>query len=395
MFEHSESDGCEVTLFLESDAVGISYETHRDLRRRLGSKWDPRRQKAFMEELPLIRSLLHEDGESLNWVSEFQENFWRMELTRCAETRLKMRAVRIQEKSRLCSLLDRGAVPPGFLSNPQWAERILFTLDRRGNYKISGISERLARISGVSEGEPLEQFFHTSLFYQSGLLFDLALLTDRTLQSANIALWSGKVHHMLMTVVPLGHRNRQILLSLRAVSAEAYYRMQLSGAGAHPAEELSGPAVALYHPADSSCQIPLVCNAAFQRIIDSGNASELLGNLAAHLHALPAREAKIHQTLNGKCYFCSASKAAGQGGSELFMTLWERPIDRLEEIGGKLTPRELEIARQLCHGHPLHCIAGYCGISEGTVKKTASNIYRKLGVGGRVELVHRLLPHDA
>lgn len=106
MFEHSESDGCEVTLFLESDAVGISYETHRDLRRRLGSKWDPRRQKAFMEELPLIRSLLHEDGESLNWVSEFQENFWRMELTRCAETRLKMRAVRIQEKSRLCSLLN-------------------------------------------------------------------------------------------------------------------------------------------------------------------------------------------------------------------------------------------------------------------------------------------------
>ena len=44
-------------------------------------------------------------GSSFFWISEFQENFWRIELTRCAETRLKMRAVCIQAKGHLCSLL--------------------------------------------------------------------------------------------------------------------------------------------------------------------------------------------------------------------------------------------------------------------------------------------------
>lgn len=43
-------------------------------------------------------------GSSFFWISEFQENFWRIELTRCAETRLKMRAVCIQAKGHLCSL---------------------------------------------------------------------------------------------------------------------------------------------------------------------------------------------------------------------------------------------------------------------------------------------------
>ena len=56
-------------------------------------------------------------------------------------------------------------------------------------------------------------------------------------------------------------------------------------------------------------------------------------------------------------------------------------------IGQILTPRELEIVRMTAQGSRNKIIAGQLGISEGTVKVHLHNIYEKLGVGGRMELV--------
>ena len=52
-----------------------------------------------------------------------------------------------------------------------------------------------------------------------------------------------------------------------------------------------------------------------------------------------------------------------------------------------LTPRELEIVRMVAHGLRNKAIAERLSISEGTVKVHLHNIYEKLGVDGRLELV--------
>ncbi len=52
-----------------------------------------------------------------------------------------------------------------------------------------------------------------------------------------------------------------------------------------------------------------------------------------------------------------------------------------------LTAREQEIALMLVQGHLLKDCAVTLGISYGTVKFHAANIYRKLGIGGRSELL--------
>jgi two-component system, NarL family, nitrate/nitrite response regulator NarL len=52
-----------------------------------------------------------------------------------------------------------------------------------------------------------------------------------------------------------------------------------------------------------------------------------------------------------------------------------------------LTPRELEIVRMVAHGLRNKVIAERLTISEGTVKVHLHNIYEKLGVDGRLELV--------
>ncbi len=55
--------------------------------------------------------------------------------------------------------------------------------------------------------------------------------------------------------------------------------------------------------------------------------------------------------------------------------------------GAPLTPREIEIVRMVAEGLRNRAIAERMSITEGTVKVHLHNIYEKLGVDGRLELV--------
>ena len=53
----------------------------------------------------------------------------------------------------------------------------------------------------------------------------------------------------------------------------------------------------------------------------------------------------------------------------------------------ELTDRELEVLHQLVDGHTNRRIALQLGLSAKTVMHHTGNVYRKLGVGGRVEAI--------
>jgi DNA-binding NarL/FixJ family response regulator len=57
------------------------------------------------------------------------------------------------------------------------------------------------------------------------------------------------------------------------------------------------------------------------------------------------------------------------------------------DVGQTLTPREVEIVQMVAHGFRNKVIAERLSISEGTVKVHLHNVYEKLGVDGRLELV--------
>jgi DNA-binding NarL/FixJ family response regulator len=57
------------------------------------------------------------------------------------------------------------------------------------------------------------------------------------------------------------------------------------------------------------------------------------------------------------------------------------------EVSKVLTPREIEIVRMITQGLRNKAIAERLSISEGTVKIHLHNIYEKLGVDGRLELM--------
>ena len=83
--------------------------------------------------------------------------------------------------------------------------------------------------------------------------------------------------------------------------------------------------------------------------------------------------AVVRQAVTGNVFF-----AAGQG----------TPAPS-QESEWNLTPREAEILRALAEGQSNKQIARTLWLSEQTIKYHLTNIYRKLGVRGRTEAVHR------
>jgi DNA-binding NarL/FixJ family response regulator len=74
-----------------------------------------------------------------------------------------------------------------------------------------------------------------------------------------------------------------------------------------------------------------------------------------------------------------------EAATRAFKTMLDR--DAAGTGGEPLTPREIEIVRMVAQGLRNRVIAERLSISEGTVKVHLHNIYEKLNVDGRLELV--------
>ena len=59
------------------------------------------------------------------------------------------------------------------------------------------------------------------------------------------------------------------------------------------------------------------------------------------------------------------------------------------EIGNPLTPKQLEVARLASRGVRIEDVASQLSITVGTAKLHLHQVYKKLGINSRVELVLR------
>ena len=64
----------------------------------------------------------------------------------------------------------------------------------------------------------------------------------------------------------------------------------------------------------------------------------------------------------------------------------------MERVGSQLTPRQRDVVQILMNGATRAEVAEELGISENTVKSNIREIYKRLGVKNRAELVQALKP---
>ncbi len=66
-------------------------------------------------------------------------------------------------------------------------------------------------------------------------------------------------------------------------------------------------------------------------------------------------------------------------------------VEQAENDIGRLSPRELEIARLLAAGYTGVNISALCGLSAHTVRTYIRRLYTKLGIYNRADLVRRIV----
>ncbi|MDX6582483.1 MAG: hypothetical protein QOI10_1667 [Solirubrobacterales bacterium] len=94
------------------------------------------------------------------------------------------------------------------------------------------------------------------------------------------------------------------------------------------------------------------------------------------MHEAPGSGWGVYLLLDG--YYADYSAAADAA---------DRHRERLQGTSGRLTPRERQVLRIAATSVSGPEIATRLGVSRATVKTHLSNIYRKLGVPGRVAAV--------
>ena len=112
------------------------------------------------------------------------------------------------------------------------------------------------------------------------------------------------------------------------------------------------------------------------KALQAGAAGYLLKNTS-----LPKIRASILETLDGGA---PMSPLIAKKVLSFFAAETHQTASASEE---QLTTREIEVARSLIDGNTYKQVAYYLHISPGTVKQHIKNIYRKLEVNSRVQLI--------
>jgi len=112
------------------------------------------------------------------------------------------------------------------------------------------------------------------------------------------------------------------------------------------------------------------------RALQAGAAGYLLKNTS-----LPKIRASILETLEG------GAPMSPLIAKKVLSFFTQEPQHAASTSEEQLTTREIEVARSLIDGNTYKQVAYYLHISPGTVKQHIKNIYRKLEINSRVQLI--------
>jgi predicted ATPase/DNA-binding CsgD family transcriptional regulator/DNA-binding XRE family transcriptional regulator len=132
-------------------------------------------------------------------------------------------------------------------------------------------------------------------------------------------------------------------------------------------------AAGLYQEAVTACQAGGQTHVAVEAMIGLGRARYQLGLADKATRQLREAEALAHQIANPQLV------------GEVTAALAEIGDGQVGRLPGNLTPRQAEVLRLLADGLSNKEIAARLYLSLGTVERHLTTIYRKLGLGGRVD----------
>ena len=300
------------------------------------------------------------------------------------------RRVGFPEQFQSEALSCRLGVVPSELVRRAPSETVILRRSGSG-FTAASISAGAAEAAGLCRGGDIARIRPFFYGIDPGRAAAACLDTGQCIRYLDMFTRGGRIKHLLLDFFPMAHEANYVAVTIRTLDCGEYYALQLPytdfSPQLTPIRENAAYAAFEYRGGEL---MPWRCNKAFRDIAWSEETQA-----AVYKRLLrPCRELGMLRCgitdMDGRRYFCAAFPSS-DGATHLAMLKLDDMDLGFEDYRDRLSPREREISRYILDGLSTRDIAAKLVIADGTVKKTVSNIYSKLGVKSRVELIRLML----
>ncbi len=340
-------------------------------------------------------SYIREGNECIRDLREIQGSFWSYALSynRPLLTITLLPIWDVDEASRTYSANNLVNMPLNKFCSCFY-DSVLIDCANSG-YRISSISPTLAELLDIKLGDPIENLFSCMRSICTDKLIKRALALNKISYFMDVCVRNKKPHHLLIMLVPLNHYEQRMLIGLHLLEAQDYYQMMKSvNISPKPICEAGNVGVAVLETDNGKFKKLINANPCFNRLVYSHEDFELLRTGIVPICCSKQSILTVSHRIGNLDCLIAAIPTMNSNQMFLFVMPATGPQLSIQSLADRLTKREFEIACHIVNGNSIKGISADCGITEGTVKKNLSNIYGKLQINNRVELVRLILAGD-
>ncbi len=254
---------------------------------------------------------------------------------------------------------------------------------------VTSVGSETTKLTGLSLGKPIDsavQYFNsletTEILKKS--------LRENTIVRLPDTFARGDVKtRLFLEIIPLLHTTPYILINFYVLSDELFFKLLKNRVSINTGDFNFNSFIhlAVYGCGDGGKLVVRKANKNFRILSERADFTALImGKLIGP--CLQKRSFMCRTIQIGEISYFSAAVPSDSCDEYLvFLIEYDKMDHDMEQSFKTLTPREREMAKLIVEGYSTKRIAFKLMIAEGTVKKTTSNIYKKLEVDSRVGLL--------
>ncbi|MDD4125354.1 MAG: LuxR C-terminal-related transcriptional regulator [Eubacteriales bacterium] len=385
-----DEDPCFTSSFILTQASTGYLKLKNWDSRVIGMEIDILFNSRFVEFFHEIRDVITNSGESLIFIKEIEGSFWKLEVNQVSKSIIFFGTV-INNASELrdyylSSELD---YMDFYLKQKHYKDSVLIKNTENG-FIVDSIGIEIEKATGLSPGRSISEAFGYFNCLESTEILQSCLRENITIRHLDTFRRGGIKKRVVLELIPLCHNNKYILISCYAIEDELFYRLIKNRVGITSKDfnYFAFLHVAVYGYIESIKKFTVIKrNINFACLAEKNDLNEIITHEllepCLRQHFLISRIIE----LGGVSYIAVALPSVESNDYLVFLVKYDKMNQIIEECFSSLTPREREITELIIEGCSTKRIAIELHIAEGTVKKTTSNIYKKLGVYSRVGLM--------
>ncbi len=262
-------------------------------------------------------------------------------------------------------------------------------------YRIASISPSFSELAGINIGDPIDVLLSRMRTVCSDKLIKRSMTLNKICYFMDIWICDNRPYHFLVTLVPLNHYVKHLLVGIHLLKSHEYYQMMKS---VNPSPkricDAGNIGVAVFETDNCRYKKLINANQCFNRLVYSHEDFEFLQTSVIPVCCSKQSIITMAHRLGNLNCLIAAVPTLNSNQLFLFVMPDTGPQPSIQSLADRLTKREFEIACHIVNGNSIKGISVDCGITEGTVKKNLANIYSKLQINNRVELVRLIFSNS-